>query len=162
MTYVRTQRTADLAFTVVLLVIFVGALVLARQWGFRASFVPTLVASAGAALSALHLVLLLIGRRRAAAPAADPEPDEHDPAQIFATTSATLWRSSLAWLAGFFVAVGVVGLIAATVTFVVAYLRLSVKASWRFSAIYAAAVGLVLWLVFGEVLAIQIPEGVFG
>jgi hypothetical protein len=37
----------------------------------------------------------------------------------------------------------------------------SVRAGWWFSAIYAVALGLVLWLVFGELLAIPLPEGVF-
>jgi Tripartite tricarboxylate transporter TctB family len=157
------RRTPDLVFTVVLLVVFAGALLLARQWGFRASLVPTLVAGVGAGLSALHLVLVLMGRTNVPAPvpaAADGEAD-HDPAHVFATAGAASWRSSLLWVAGFFAAVYVVGLVIATVVFTAAYLRLSVRAGWRFSAIYAAAMGLLLWLVFVELLAIQIPEGLF-
>jgi hypothetical protein len=158
----HANRRADLAFTIVLLVIFVGALLLARQWGFRASLVPTLVSSVGIALTAVHLVLVLAGRSRVAVPAAaDPEIEEHDPAHVFATAGAERWRSSLLWVAGFFVAVSVVGLIATTVAFTAAYLRVSVRAGWLFSAIYAVALGLVLWLVFGELLAIPLPEGVF-
>jgi hypothetical protein len=159
----RARLRADLLFTVVLLVVFAGALVLARQWGFRASLVPTLVSSVGIALTAVHLVLVLSGRSRASASpaAADPEIEEHDPAHVFATAGAAHWRSSLAWLAAFLVAVPVVGLVATTVAFSAAYLRLGAKAGWRFSAIYAVALGLVLWLVFGELLAIPLPEGVF-
>jgi hypothetical protein len=162
----RGNRRADLAFTIVLLVVFVGALVLARQWGFRASLVPTLVSSVGIALTAVHLVLVLAGRSRVAvtpgtSTAADPEIEEHDPAHVFAAAGAERWRSSLLWAAGFFVAVSVVGLIATTVAFTAAYLRVSVRAGWLFSAIYAVALGLLLWLVFGELLAIPLPEGVF-
>ena len=165
MTAERAQRRADLVFTVVLLVVFVGALVLARQWGFRASLVPTLVSSVGIALTVVHLVLVVTGRSRVAAavPAGgEPEVEEHDPVHVFATAGAQRWRSSLAWVVGFFVAVSVVGLIPTTVAFTAAYLRVSTPAGWRFSAIYAVTIGLVLWLVFGELLAIPLPEGVFG
>jgi hypothetical protein len=160
----RAQRTADLAFTVFLLVVFTGALVLARQWGFRASLVPTLVSGAGIGLSVAHLLLVLTGRS-AAAPQpvmAEPEVEEHDAAHVFATAGARQWRSCLGWVAGFFVSVSVLGLIAPTVAFTAAYLRLSVRATWMFSAVYAVALGLVLWLVFGELIAIPLPEGVFG
>jgi MFS family permease len=159
----RARRTADLAFTLALLVVFAGALLLARDWSFRASLVPTLVSAVGIGLGVAHLVLVLTGRStQATTAAADPESEEHDPAHVFATAGAASWRSCLAWAAGFFVAVYVVGLLVATVVFTAAYMRLNVKAGWRASAIYAAALGLVIWLVFGELLAIQVPEGVFG
>jgi hypothetical protein len=157
------RRTPDLVFTIVLLVVFAAALLLARQWGFRASLVPTLVASVGVGLSVLHLVLVLMGPTHVPAPvpaAADGEVD-HDPAHVFATAGAANWRSHLLWVAGFFAAVYVVGLVVTTVVFTAAYLRLSVRAGWRFCAIYAAAMGLLLWLVFVELLAIQLPEGLF-
>jgi hypothetical protein len=157
------RRTPDLVFTIVLLVVFAGALLLARQWGFRASLVPTLVASVGVGLSALHLVLVLTGRTRAPAltPAAADGEADNDATHVFATAGASSWRSCLLWVAGFFAAVYVVGLVVTTVVFTAAYLRLSVRAGWRFCALYAAALGLLLWLVFVELLAIQIPEGVF-
>jgi hypothetical protein len=159
------RRTPDLAFTIVLLVVFAGALLLARQWGFRASLVPTLVSAVGVGLSAVHLVLVLTGRTPAPVPgpaAAGAEAADHDPGHVFATAGAASWRSCLLWVAGFFAAVYVVGLVVTTVAFTAAYLRLSVRAGWRFCAVYAAALGLVLWLVFVELLAIQLPEGVFG
>ena len=160
-----TSRTPDLAFTIALLLIFAGALLLARQWGFRASLVPTLVSGVGVALSAVHLGLVLTGRTRSATavPAAtDPDVDDHDPAHVFATTGAASWRACLAWIAGFFAGVYVVGLLVTAVVFTAAYLRLSARAGWRSSAVYAIALGLVLWLGFVELLAIQLPEGVLG
>ena len=69
------------------------------------------------------------------ASAANLELEDHDPAQVFAAAGAASWRSCLAWVAGFFAAVYVVGLVATTVVFTAAYLRLSVKAGWRFSAV---------------------------
>jgi Tripartite tricarboxylate transporter TctB family len=158
-----TRRTADVVFTVALLVIFVAALLLARQWSFRASLVPTLFSAVGIGLSAVHLVTLYAGRNRAPAPVAvDPEIEEHDPAHVFATAGAADWRSCLAWAAGFFAGVYVAGLLVATVVFTAAYMRLNVRAGWRASALYALALGLALWLGLDQLLAIQLPEGLFG
>ncbi|MGP4014909.1 tripartite tricarboxylate transporter TctB family protein [Saccharopolyspora sp. 5N708] len=157
-------RRPDLWITGVLLVVFVVALLLARQWGFRASLVPTLVSGLGVVLSALNLVLLVARRGTVQAPEPDPEPEpdrQHEADYVFATAGAAAWRGSLGWLAAFFVGLFVFGLIPTAVVFALAYLKAGARVSWLPALGYAAGLGLALWLVFVELLAIPIPEGLF-
>jgi hypothetical protein len=161
---------ADLVITCVLGVIFAGGFLLALQWGFRASLVPSLACGLGVVLSLAHLAVLLV--RRTKADGGDPVPHEqaHEEAEadlpqdaeyVFATAGAAAWRSNLAWLAGFFVVLYIAGLIPAAVLFTAAYLKKGAGASWPLALGYAVVLGLLLWLVFVLLLAIPMPEGLF-
>jgi hypothetical protein len=167
----RLSLDPDTCISGVLLLVFLAGFLLARQWGFRATLVPSLVCGLGVGLTALHLVFLQVRRKRATpatAPATVPEttPEETqqispDAEEVFATAGAAAWRANLGWLACFFVLLYLIGLVPTVVLFTLAYLKVSAAASWRFAVCYAVGLGLVLWFLLVQVLAIPIPEGLF-
>lgn len=159
---VRRLPVADLILTAALLVIFVVAFVTAQSWPFGAAVFPEMVTAAGAALAALHLVVLLVRR-----PAPDLQPHGEDGdiealdlEYVFEHAGRRVWAESLGWLLGFFVAVYLVGVLVAAPLFTVLYLALSARKSWLFSAVYAAVLGAVLYVSYTVLLRLPLPEGV--
>jgi hypothetical protein len=163
----RLSPDPDTCISGVLLLVFLAGFLLARQWGFRATLVPSLVCGLGVGLTVLHLVFLQVGRKRATTatvPETTPEETQQispDAEVVFATAGAAAWRANLGWLACFFVLLYLIGLVPTVVLFTLSYLKVSAAASWRFAACYAVGLGLVLWLLLVQVLAIPIPEGLF-
>jgi Tripartite tricarboxylate transporter TctB family len=163
----RLSLDPDTSISGVLLLVFLAGFLLARQWGFRATLVPSLVCGLGMGLTVLHLVFLQVRRKRAAtatAPETTPEETQQispDAEEVFTTAGAAAWRANLGWLACFFVLLYLIGLVPTVVLFTLAYLKVSAAASWRFAVCYAVGLGLVLWFLLVQVLAIPIPEGLF-
>jgi hypothetical protein len=163
---VRAWPIADLVITVALLILFAWALSSASEWSVKAALFPRLVTTFGLALAVLHLVLLLV-RRRSADDSAEAqsvmgisEPDDDPLAYAFSTAGRLAWMVALAWVAGFFVSLYVLGVYVTAPLFTVLYLRLSAHASWRLSVIYSVVVGAVLYGVFETLLGLPTPEGV--
>ncbi len=161
----RDWPLADLVITVALIALFAWALSSSTEWSVRAALFPRLVTTFGLALALLHLVLLLVRRTsgssattgHGAVPISDPEDDPLDYA--FSTAGRGAWTVSLVWIAAFFVGLYVLGVFVTAPLFTVAYLRLTVRASWRLSVAYAAVVGVLLYVVFELVLTVPTPEG---
>ncbi|MEQ3549827.1 tripartite tricarboxylate transporter TctB family protein [Pseudonocardia nematodicida] len=146
-----------------LLVVFVVALVLAGDWSFRAALTPLLVSGTGAALSGLYLVTALVGRRRGRPPSAGDRPSSGDEtARVFREADRRSWVSALLWTGGFFLATWVLGLAVTAACFAAAYLRVQARSGWPACLLYAVAIGLTTWLLFGVVFEIALPEGLFG
>jgi hypothetical protein len=161
-----TLPVADLVITGGLVALFAWGLSQATEWSVRAGLFPRLVTTFGLALAALYLLLLLLpGRARRAAttaPTTVSEAEEEDPLDYaFTTAGARMWTISLAWIAGFFLALYVVGLLITAPLFTVAYLRVSGGASWRLSVIYALVVGVLLYVAFEVLFALPTPDGLF-
>lgn len=159
----RGLPIADLVLTAALTAVFLAGLVTAREWSFKAGFFPTLVTLLGLCLGVLHLFFLLIRR-----PAPDLHPHGEDaeiePADveyIFEHASPRQWAACLAWVAGFFLSMYLVGIFVTGPLFTLAYLRLSARASWVVSIIYAAVVGVALYLAFEVLLDLPAPPGLF-
>lgn len=161
---VRRSDPVEVAISATLLVIFAVAFLIAEQWSFRAALTPLLTTGAGVALSGLHLARSLAGRTgRTRAEQSDGAPPSGDEASwVFATAGRRSWTAALLWVGGFVLSTFVVGLAATGACFAFAYLRVQARASWLVSAAYGVVVGLVVWLVFGLLFEIALPEGLLG
>lgn len=80
---------------------------------------------------------------------------------VFASAGGRAWAAALAWVVAFFVAFFVLGAFIAVPLFALVYLRFSGRASWLAAALYAAVTGLIIYLVFRELVYIPLPEPVF-
>ncbi|MDP9392526.1 MAG: tripartite tricarboxylate transporter TctB family protein [Actinomycetota bacterium] len=161
----REQRrlpVADVVLTAALLAMFVVAFVTARGWPFETGIFPQMVTALGAGLALLHLVVLLVRRPAAETRPAgeDTEIEAVDVEYVFEHAGLPLWLRSLGWLAGFFVALYLLGIFVTAPVFTVLYLRFSARASWLLSVVYAVVVGALLYLSFVVFLDLPTPEGI--
>lgn len=168
-------QIGDVVITLFLLAVFVMAHVLSGDWPFRTAFFPRLLASAGVGLAILKLVGFGIQLRRGTKSlgttehpvtgslklVSEEEEEDRSLEYVFATAGARAWMGTVAWIAGFFVALYVLGVFVTVPVFAFAYLKLSGGASWLAAAVYAAVAGAVIWLAFSELLTIQMPTGLF-
>ena len=159
----RRVSLADLLLTVGLLAIFVVAFLTALDWSFNTGVFPLLITGLGVALAVLHLVVLLVRR-----PTADLHPhgedDEIETMDVeyaFEHAGRAMWARTLGWVFGFFLLLYVAGIFIAAPVFTIAYLRLSAKASWLVSLVYAVVIGLVLYVSFVVFLGLPTPPGLF-
>lgn len=168
------RSIAELVFSIALLVLFAWAFVEAGNWSFRAALYPRIVAVAGLLTVMLRLAVSVFGGARAAgAPAPtlelagvavvdEEEAEQQDVEYVFAHAGRQAWIEALGWVAGFFVALWVLGLYITVPLFCVLYLKLVAKASWLVAVVYAAVAWLVLFLAFTRFLSLPVPEGIFG
>ncbi|MPY79739.1 MAG: hypothetical protein GEV04_14960 [Actinophytocola sp.] len=162
-------RLGDVVITVLLLAVFVGAYLLAQDWPFRTKLFPGLLATAGIGIAVLklggHGVQAYRHRTRHSATrqedAGSEQGDDHSIEYVFGTAGARAWLAALGWAAAFFVALCVLGVFITVPLFTLAYLKISGSAGWLGATIYAVVAGGVLWFVFGELLAVPMPAGIF-
>jgi hypothetical protein len=184
---VRSETVADLVLTVLLMALFAWGYLEANEWSDRAALFPHLVCGSMFVLSGLQLAVVLLRLRRelkgadtegSDAPAHDAsghlpaglvaEPhgneddvNEDDVEYVFQTAGARRWSAALGWIAAFFVLLYVAGLYITAPLFSLLYLRFAGRRTWLLSVIYAAVVGLVLYLAFEVALSIPTPPGLF-
>ena len=168
------SRRGDAVLTVALLALFAGAFALSADWPFRTALFPRLVSATGMILAVVQLAVLAIRWRRDAAagstPAsADAAADDaevhdgqadHSAEYVFASAGGRAWAAALAWVAGFFVSLWLVGAAPTVPVFALLYLRFTGNASWRAAAVYAAVAGIVVVVIFGRLLSVPLPPGV--
>jgi hypothetical protein len=167
-------RVGDIVITLILLVTFVSGYVVAQAWPFEARLFPQLLCGAGVALAVLKLVDCLVqvrhrqqGLRRVgsggtAVREAEPEGDpQHTPEYIFGTAGRRAWVAALGWVATFFVALYLFGVFVTVPLFALAYLLICGRHGWLGATIYAGVSGGVVWFVFGHLLMVPMPAGIF-
>jgi hypothetical protein len=176
-------RAGDVVITLVLLVTFVSAYVVAQPWPFEAKLFPQLLCAAGVVLAVLKLVECLMQVRhrrqqlRRVGPGgvasveveADDEDDEdgeqdgreHSPEYIFGTAGRRAWAAALGWVATFFVALYLFGVFVTVPLFALAYLLICGRHGWLGATVYAGVAGSVVWFVFSHLLAVPMPAGIF-
>ena len=173
---------ADLPITIGVLLMSAWVLVQAADWPFRTSVFPL---ATGGLLLVLTLAKLLayVGRRPragseviASGPAAPAEiasgpavpaeiasgPAEIEPdiPDVFTTASRADWHSAIAWMAGFFLLLWLVGALIAVPVFAVAYLLRVARQSVPMAGAYAAVSWLFIYGLFDRALRIPLPNGV--
>lgn len=171
--------TGDVVIAAILLATFAFAFVQSMQWPFRTRVFPELLSVGGMAFAALKLVSCAVRARRHhrtrfAEPGEegdgdDPVPHRWDGQQgqmqaveyAFGTAGRRAWLVSLAWAAGFFIGLWLLGLFITVPVFTVAYLRISAGVGWIGAIVYAVLAGGLLWLLFNQLLAVPLPAGVF-
>lgn len=156
-------NVSDLIITIVLLVVFGGAFLMALGYKELAGYFPLGVSALGIVGALTFLVRVLFFPRKPEAPkgALPEESQSFSDAEyeFFRSLTARDWLQSSAWLAGFYVLLGVAGIYVATAVFTIAYLKFDVKKSWLFSAIYAVVLTGLVWVLFTMVLVLPLPGG---
>jgi len=131
-----------------IVIFFAYALYETQTWSTRSRTYGIGVTALG-----LLLALSLFGRQairwRRLGAAAVAAPDYGTPVGL----------RSVAWAAGFFASIWVVGLIGSVPLFSAAYLRLAARTSWIVIALYATIATSFIYLVFVYLLHIPLPTG---
>jgi hypothetical protein len=157
---------ADVAITLVFLVIAATALLQAARWPLRAALFPI-----GTAAVLLLVVLLKLALDLARPPApAKPVPhhtamSEEDATEpeledVFATATRAEWTSALGWMGLFFLLLWVLGALVAVPLFAVIYLLLVSRESPVVTGAYAFACWLFTYGLFHRLLHVPLPAGV--
>ncbi len=165
----RRLLSADLLISSVLLAVFVAAFVGAQDWPFESRMFPVMVTSAGAVLALLKMALSLRAPR-SAAPAGhrqlggveltdEDEEDDQALEYVFERATRAEWLRVLAWLAGFFLALLLVGATATILVFTVLYLLVEARTTVVIAVVYAALLGGALYAA-RELLNIALPPGI--
>lgn len=136
------------ATTLVMLLLFVAACLLALDLPTKAAFMPLLVGIPGALLCAAQLVVDL---RRPPDPKPEPSADPAAPS-----------RSELEvflWLGAFLVVLLTCGFVVGGPVLVTAFIRISSRESWTTALFAGAGTLIVLWGVFIWLLQLSLFEG---
>lgn len=168
------SRTADVLLGLGVLLVFGLALAQTAEWSFRTALFPRMVTITGCALTVAFLAGCAVSAlRRAPSEVADEQPpeqvlidedDEHDHAveYVYATAGGRAWAQALAWVALFVTLLWVGGLFVSAGVFSLTYLRFGAGRTWRFSAVYAVVLAVVLYVALGLLLDVSVPEGLLG
>jgi len=91
----------------------------------------------------------------------DQQEEDESMEYVFASASGRAWASALAWIVAFFVCFFVLGAFITVPVFAFIYLRFAGRASWLAAALYAIVTGVLIFVVFRNVVYIPLPESVF-
>lgn len=91
----------------------------------------------------------------------DEQEDDQSLEYVFATAGGRAWAAALGWIGLFFVCFFVLGAYVTVPVFALVYLRFAGRASWLGAAIYAVVTGVIIFVVFRDVVFIPLPESVF-
>jgi TctA family transporter len=168
----------DFFFTLVVMGLFTASLVISSGWEFGARLVPQVVGWTAMTFLTLYLFLCLFyrrGARKAAmrdgsgrtAAQQDDQSDAHfDIVVDFGDMSpAAIFKRAViyfAWLLFFFGAAAVVGLLPAMFLFLVGWMRLWGKETWKMTLMVAVIMWGFCYLLFHKVLIIPWPQSVVG
>lgn len=78
---------------------------------------------------------------------------------VFASAGRRAWFEALAWITFFFVAFFALGAFVSVPLFALLYLRFSGGASWLSAGTYAVVSGVLIYLVFRQLIYIPLPTG---
>lgn len=156
----RLRWGTDSTIAALLLLVFGAAFFTALEWSRSAAIYPLGVTGLAAILSAGYVVRSIWVRAKRVDPADEADGDLDETEYVFATASRRDWVTALGYVAGFFLAITLLGLYLATALLCVAYLRHQAATSWRASLIYAAVTTAALYGIFNVALNSGVPGGV--
>lgn len=164
----RSDRTSTIVASVGFMLVFAGAYLLAEGWSFRAALFPQLIGALGFLLALLRLLTAFKGRP-APAPSGvklgdvevldDETAEALDVEYVFANAGRAAWVSALAWVAGFFLSLWLLGLYVTVIVFPLVYLRVVARSSWLVAVLYGVIAGAVLYAAFELLLRVPVPAG---
>jgi hypothetical protein len=111
-------------------------------------------------------------KRTEGSAAVDPHPDdvqivddeqEEDESMeyVFASAGGRAWIAALGWVTTFFVSFFVLGAYITVPLFAFVYLMVAGKVKWWAALIYAVVTGLIIFVVFRDIVFIPLPESPF-
>lgn len=151
------SKTVKLSFDALVVVIFTYAALEATTFTPGGRWLPLFVATAGAVLAVVNIVLDAIGAFRKRSADSPEAREEQAREQIFEedVRSALYW---LVWLIAFAIMVIVVGIMIAAPIWLGVFLRTQAKVSWIFTGL--SVVGIVAFLyIFSTYLPLVLPPG---
>ncbi len=165
-------------FTGALLCLFIAMLAESFEWAFAARIVPTIVGTGAILFCSLSLINDVFGlhEREGAVVASDsgdgvggaraPQKIHMDIASKTAHLpgKTILGRGFIffGWMAGFAACMALIGLIPTVPVFIVTFMRVEGREPWRIVIPMAAAVVLLIYVVFDQLLAIPWPPTLAG
>ena len=90
----------------------------------------------------------------------DDREDDASMEYVFATAGGRAWLEALSWIVVFFIAFFVLGAFVSVPLFAFLYLKFSGRTSWLSAAIYAVVTGVLIYVMFRELVFIPLPTGV--
>ncbi len=160
-------------FAAALLCLFIAMLAASLQWAFAARIIPTIVGTGAVLFCSLSLINDVFGLHDragggAAAAAAGKVPQKihmdiasktaHLPSKIILTRGLMFFG----WMAGFAGCMALIGLIPTVPIFIASFMRAEGREPWRIVIPMAAAVVLLIYVVFDQLLAIPWPPTLAG
>lgn len=134
----------------------------ASGWTYRAKLGPTIV---------LTTILIAIGISFVGQMVRPRDPNVEDDAHFDVRsdmgdlTINTVFRRAMmfaGWILGFAVCMSIIGMLPTALLFIVLFMRLEGKESWKTTLIYTACTGLFIWVVFVEILNVPWPRTMVG
>ena len=152
-------KSSDL-FTLFIIAIIAGALIMASEWILRASVLILVLGSAGLVLAIVQLFMDTFHRAHDA-PVETPQfevPsfDEADPKMVTKST-LEIWL----WMVGLVCAIPIIGMPIALTLFVVVYCKVY-GGSWLVSLFSAALVAIFIWGIYIHLMHVYWPASLLG
>ena len=160
-------------FAAGLLCLFLAMLGESFQWAFAARIIPTIVGTGAVLFCSLSLINDVFGLHErnggaTAGTAANKAPAKihmdiasktaHLPGKVILTRGFQFFG----WMAGFAACMAVIGLIPTVPIFIISFMRAEGREPWRIAVPMAAAVMLLIYVVFDQLLAIPWPPTLAG
>ena len=165
--------SAENLFAGALLCLFIAMLAASLQWAFAARIIPTIVGTGAILFCSLSLINDVFGLHdrdggAGAAAAAGKAPKKihmdiasktaHLPSKIILTRGLMFFG----WMAGFAGCMALIGLIPTVPIFIASFMRAEGREPWRIVVPMAAAVVILIYVVFDQLLAIPWPPTLAG
>jgi len=164
--------STDNLFPAALLCLFIAMLAESFDWAFAARIIPTIVGTGAilfCSLSLLNDVFGLHERRGSTALAGGDQTKQkihmdiasktaHLPGKIILTRGFLFFG----WMAAFAACMAVIGLIPTAPVFIISFMRIEGREPWKIVIPMAAAVVLLIYVVFDQLLAIPWPPTLAG
>jgi uncharacterized membrane protein YfcA len=141
------------AFTSLWIIAVAVALYVSRNWNSTTALFPQ---SVGFPILALLVFILVVDIRRGRRQKGETEADEDREFSV-KNRAMTLY---LGWLVGFAVLVWAIGMVYSIPVYMLSYMTIQGKYSWRKSGIYAVAATALVFVLFQYVFGVAWPDGV--
>jgi uncharacterized membrane protein YfcA len=141
------------AFTSLWIIAVAIALYASRNWNSTTALFPQ---SVGFPILALLVFILVVDIRRGRRQKGETEADEDREFSV-KNRAMTLY---LGWLVGFAVLVWAIGMVYSIPVYMLSYMTIQGKYSWRKSGIYAVAATALVFVLFQYVFGVAWPDGV--
>jgi hypothetical protein len=91
----------------------------------------------------------------------DEQEEDESMEYVFASAGGRAWLAALAWVVTFFVSFFVLGAYITVPVFAFVYLMVSGRTKWWAALIYAVVTGVIIFVVFRDIVFIPLPESPF-
>lgn len=162
----RVRFGASAAFSSLIVVVVITAILSTFEWPQSARLVPLTACFLALTAALLNLVNELFGPQQKIVAQGGIDGGVQVQGSSEPTLPAPLVRrrsaSFFAWMAVLMGLVALIGFVPAVFVFILVYMAWGFGESWLHAAIYAAGTTLVCWLVFDQALIVHWPESVLG